>query len=217
MRRIRHPLLFSSFLFLTACGPDGAVPASGAPAAVDAAAAPVAEPAAAPTERTAADGWSELHDIPLPEPGRAVLTIDGQEYAVDITCDGPGEVDPDDHMANMYLYRVSFSGTGETADGQGFWLFGDRHITTLGAAAGSLQEQSQVTLAVDLPDDSSLSHSTIAISPSDSDPAGEGLPLLHFSPDGGFTMRAPMGRVGSIHEHAPEGEAVLAARCPDGW
>lgn len=218
MQRARLPLLLSSVLFLGACGTDESGPASGVPGAdADAAVPAQTEPVAPVRERTATDGWADLHDIPLPDPGRAVLTIGEQEYAVDITCEGPGEYDPDHHMANLYLFRVSFDGKGETQGGQGFWLFGNRHVTTLEAAAGTHQEQSQVTLAVDVPDNSSLRHSTIAISPSDADPTGAGLPLLHVSPDGGFTMRAPMERGGSIHEHAPEGEAVLAARCPDGW
>lgn len=215
MRHFCVPALLSTSLFLAACGADGG---NGAAAEAQPAAgqAPSAEPSP-PAERVAADGWSQLHDIPLPEPGRAVLTLAGEEYATGITCEGPGAHDPDHHMANLYLFRVAFDGKSETAGGQGFWLFGDRHITTLEAAAGEHQERSQVTLAVDVPGGSGPRHSTIAMAPSDSDPAGDGLPLLHVSPDGGFTMRAPMQRVGRIHEHAPEGEAVLAGRCPDGW
>lgn len=217
MHRARLPLLLSSVLFLGACGTDESGPASGVPGAdADAAVPAQAEPAAPVRERTAADGWADLHDIPLPEPGRAMLTIAGQEYATDITCEGPGEFDPADETAGRRLFRISFTGTGETAGGQGFWLFGDRGVSSVEASSGSLGEQSQVTLAVDNPEGRG-SHSTIAISPSDADPTGAGLPLLHVSPDGSFTMRAPMERVGSIHEHAPEGEAVLAARCPDGW
>ena len=178
--------LLVPFLFLAGCAADDAAPAAVAPSPAESSPAQAA-PAASPPERAAADGWSELHDdIPLPAPGRAVLHLAGEEYATGITCEGPGEYDPDNHMANLYLFRVSFDGKGETADGQGFWLFGDRHVTTLESAAGQHQERSQVTLAVDIP-------------------------------DGGFTMRAPMRRVGSIHEHAPEGEAVLAGMCPDGW
>lgn len=210
-------LLLVPFLFLAGCAADDATPAAAAPSPAESSPAQAA-PATSPPERVAADGWAELHDdIPLPGPGRAVLHLAGEEYATGITCEGPGEYDPDNHMANLYLFRISFDGKGETASGQGFWLFGDRHVTTLESAAGEHQERSQVTLAVDIPDGGSLRHSTIAMSPTDADPAGEGLPLLHVAPDGGFTMRAPMRRVGSIHEHAPEGEAVLAGMCPDGW
>src|SRR5699024_137237 len=35
---------------------------------------------------TAEDGWTELHDMTIPDPGKGDLTIDGVSYDVDLEC-----------------------------------------------------------------------------------------------------------------------------------
>src|SRR5699024_5248349 len=44
-------------------------------------------------EMTGEDGWVALHEMDIPAPGTAVMTIDGTRVDAAIECSGPGVVD----------------------------------------------------------------------------------------------------------------------------
>lgn len=173
-------------------------------------AAPAASAASEPL--TGADGWAELHDVPLPEPGRMELTVDGQVFASDVRC-GQDPVRDDEASGSMFLFSLLESGV--TDDGRDFRIMVNRAIAVDGQidqmydTAGS---SAQVTLVIGGEQGNS---SSVALSPNDDDPQGALLPLVHVDPSGGFTMEATM----EVFEgdDAVAGDAALAGRCQDGW
>ena len=161
---------------------------------------------------TGEDGWTELHDITLPDPGRMELTVDGQVFATDIRC-GRDPVLDDEESGSMFLF--SLLERGVTADGRDFQILVNRAI----AIDGQIDRQyetggssAQVTLVID---GEEASNSSVVLSPKEGDPEGELLPLVHVDPSGGFTMQGTMEVFSG--DDAVAGDAVLAGQCQDGW
>lgn len=169
--------------------------------------------ASSPSEPlTGDDGWTELHDVPLPAPGRMELTVDGQAFATEITC-GQDPVRNDEASGSLFLFSILSSGT--TDDGRDFQILVNRAIAVdsqvdqMYDTAGS---SAQVTFVIRGEDGNS---SSVVLSPNDDDPQGELLPLVHVDPWGGFTMQGTMEVVAG--DEAVAGDAELAGRCQDGW
>lgn len=200
--------LFAVLLLLTACNPDESPETHTASAVTPAA---EATDSVDPYLLAAGDGWTALHDIALPEPGTAVLTIEGQEYTLDITCSGEGEVnDPSDQT----LFRFNLEGSGQAPDGRDVILIGFRSVAAEIDEYYGVQDAASLQFGIRV--DGTLTHSSIVASPGDQDPTGAGLPLLHISPTGGITLQADMNRM-PTHREAPSGVAVFAGQCQEGW
>jgi hypothetical protein len=170
----------------------------------------------------AADGWGELHDLNLPAPGTAELTVAGETYVAEVECPGPGEI-PDEFLdtgtpLNQFvIYQFLLQGNGTMPDGSGFRLSAERsifvdgdrwhQIRNMGWGGGGQMD------AVRLSGDDGVSWQ---LTPSSRDPEGAQLPLVRVDRDGGVTAQGEL--VPEFEGDAmPEGEFTLVARCPEGW
>lgn len=188
---------------------DGAEPEAGDPVEEGGDEEAAAASAEAPT---GADGWAELHDVELPEAGTAVLTIDRQEFATDITCRTyPERTDDPSGVEFMFSLLVS----DELDDGRTFQLSVNRTIAP-GSQIDDLYETggSSAFVVLSIRDEDGGSHTSEVRTPSDDDPQGARLPLVHVDPSGGITMQAEMT---AFEGDAVVGDAVLAAQCPEPW
>lgn len=176
------------------------------------------EPVDEPSPHAGVEGWTELHDQPLPEPGRAELTIAGEAIDLQVQCHPLGPVDDND---DDVLFAFRFTGTGTAADGREVRVFGAREVMTPEAARRSAavydydgQERGRIqVIAVD--PGASRNDATVA-SPSLRDPAGTSLPVLHVDESGAFTADVDIPQDGD-HDEALSGSALLAGRCQAAW
>ncbi len=161
---------------------------------------------------TGEDGWTELHDVPLPEPGRMELTIDGELFATDVEC-GRDPVRNDETTGSLFLFSLLEGGI--TDDGREFRILVNRAIA-VDSQVDELYEtggsSAQVTLSFPREDGNDAS---AVVSPKDDDPRGELLPLVHVDPSGGFTMEGTMEAFQG--DDAVTGNAVLAGQCQEDW
>lgn len=169
---------------------------------------------------TAEDGWIELHDHPLPEPGQLRLEIGGEDLLIDnVVCGEPGIVsDPESWDLFHFAFRTT---DGVTSDGLPVWVSGSRRIVTEQRAEEEAfydyvgQERTTVQIDVQQVDDTY--QSSITVSPSDWDPSGTELPLVHVDPSGAFTVDAEIRKPPMFHDDALAGPTVIAGRCQEGW
>ena len=167
------------------------------------------------------DGWTDLLPVDLPAPGTAEVTINGTSYDVDITCTGPGVI-PDPETA-AYLFRVGVTGDFVTDDGRNAGIILGRHVDkfenwSATGGAGDVydypgQDVGQVQTTVEAGD---LTHSAVRVTPADDDRTGEAAPLLHVSPDGGFTVETELEKMWG-HDDALEGSVTIAGQCSAPW
>jgi hypothetical protein len=172
------------------------------------------EVADAPTLE-AQDGWLDLHDLPLPAPGTAELSVAGEEIDLEVECSRPGPLD--DH--GYLLFGFTFTGDGETSDGQSVSVSGSRELVDEEEAAKSVYDyagQERGSFQIDLHDGERF-HIAIAVSPADDDPGGTQLPILHIDESGGFTVDQEVPAFGSGHGDALAGHVTLAGQCQEDW
>lgn len=204
-------------------------------ASEDAADQPAATTADGTTEiqtMNAADGWVELHALALPEPGQAVMTRGDTEIVFDISCNGPGEIDPDADLPSVMasrLFNAQFQGEAHTADGQRVNISGYRRVVNEEEARGDLRYyrypgQDRASIDVTLIDAEDRGHSSFQGGPNDRNRDGKGLPMLHVQPDGSFTAVTELISAATMipgthefHRDALAGAITLAGRCPGPW
>ncbi len=169
---------------------------------------------------TAEDGWIEPHDQPLPEAGQLTLKVGGEDLLIDdMVCDGPGVVsDPE----SSHLFHFAFRTTeGVTSAGLPVWVSGSRTIVTAQRAEEEAfydyVGQERTTVQIDVQQEDELFQSSITVSPSDWDPRGVELPLVHVDASGAFTVVAEIKALPLFHDEALAGATVIAGRCQDGW
>jgi hypothetical protein len=184
------------------------------------------------TPMEAGDGWAGVHDLPLPDPGTATVSINGIDLVFSVTCDGPGEVLPSDvdaHGGRVFWFHFQ----GETAldNGRLVRLSGSRAVASFEewSAVGNdsaypYQGQDSAYIELTVFDEDGMAHTSSRRSPSDADPTGEALPLVHVDPSGAFTVVTHIPSMArripgdhGYHAHAIEGDAVIAGRCQPEW
>lgn len=182
---------------------------------------------------TADDGWVELHDLSLPEPGRARLDIEGETIEFEIECIGPGVVDHSGEVPkslSSLLFTASFSGDGTLPDGRRVNIEGSRRVLNETGmlmntyANYSYRGMDTVSLELNVIDEEGVANGSIQGGPSVHNRAGEGLPMLHVQPDGGFTVNTDLVSKASLipgphqyHQQALAGPATLAGKCAAPW
>ena len=174
-------------------------------------------PAVANAATTAEEGWSDLHDIPLPEPGTAVINHEGESYTSEITCEGPG-VREDGHPISQFFIRAY--GDFTLADGTDAEFSLERSVKVDNGEPGFYPYEDEgldsASVRVTVAASEGGWHSSMLSSPSDDDDVGALLPLVHVGPDGGFTVREEFSAM-MIHDEALEGEISIAGQCPNPW
>lgn len=230
MLTLRVVLLAMAGLFLTGCSSD--------PDEQDADNAAAASTSTSGTSQeiihmTAEDGWVELHDISLPEPGRARLDIDGEVIEFEIDCYGPGVVDRSGEVPGSIasrLFTAEFSGDGTLADGRRVNIEGSRYVLDETEmlrntyANYSYRGMDAASLELNVIDEEGVANGSIQGGPSVQNRAGEGLPLLHVQTDGSFTANTELVSKADFipgddqyHQHALAGPAILAGKCDAPW
>ena len=168
-------------------------------------------------ELAAEDGWTDLDDLELPEPGTGVLRVAGEEIELDVECTQPGVLDggPED-----LLFDFSVQGFGEASDGHTVIVHGSREIVTPEEAEASDHDypgQERGSIQVTTRDEEGRNQIAIMVSPSGSDPDGERLPVLRVDESGAFTVNRDVEPFDAVHEDSLHGPTELAGRCQDGW
>lgn len=153
---------------------------------------------------TIESGWSDIHEISIPEPGILELTINDLKTQADITCynrSTGSEGARRSHQRNLFL--VTFSGYGALDDGTLFEISGQRQVTKT-SESGRIQ--------IDLHTTESMSQ--ISIANQENTP----LPVLHIDSSGAFTFSGNLQRLHHvIHSSALTGAASIAGKCQEGW
>lgn len=196
---------------------------------------PIAAVADSPPEiqiMNAADGWVELHDLALPEPGQARLMMGDAELLFDISCNGPGEIGPDTELPPIMasrLFNAQFQGEAKTENGQTVTISGYRRVVNEEEARRDLRfyrytGQDRASIDVTLISNDDRAHASFQGGPNDRNRSGEGLPLLHVQPDGSFTAVTELISAATMipgdhefHRDALAGAITLAGRCPAPW
>lgn len=184
-------------------------------------------------QMTAEDGWVELHDLSLPEPGRARLDIEGEIIEFEIECYGPGVVDHSGEVPQSIasrLFSAEFSGDGTLSDGRRASIEGSRYVVDetemlRNTYAGySYRGMDGASLELTVVDEEGVANASIQGGPSVQNRAGEGLPMLHVQPDGSFTANTELVSKAEYipgthqhHQHALAGPAKLAGKCSAPW
>lgn len=184
------------------------------------------------TLMTAADGWVDLHDLTMPEPGRAWLEVEGERVEFEIECNGPGVIDHSDDVPPMMasrLFNAQFNGEGRLANGWRVTISGSRRVVDENEARQDLRfyrypGMDRASLDLMVFDGDGLANGSFQGGPNDQNRTGEGLPMLHVQPDGSFTavtelvsMATMIPGTHAFHQHALSGPVSLAGRCPAPW
>lgn len=174
-----------------------------------------AEAAPAPSgPASAEDGWNGSHDLDTVGPGQGILRVAGEEIDLEVTCTTPGPLD--DH--ELFLFAFDARGDGVDSQGRDVYVEVKRRITREPESfydyAG--HETGTVQTVVALGGEPAQFHSAIEVSPSDSDSAGERLPLVRVDEDGTFTVVDDIPAM-PMHEEALAGPTELVGSCHDGW
>lgn len=230
MLTLRFAALALAGIFLTGCGSD--------PDAPDANNGPAPSTATSETSQdiihmTAEDGWVELHDLALPEPGRARLDIEGQTIEFEIECYGPGVVDHSGEVPkslSSLVFNAAFSGDGTLPDGRRVNIEGSRKVhNETGMLANTYANYSYrgmdaASLELNVFDEEGVANGSLQGGPSPQNRAGEGLPMLHVQPDGSFTVNSELVSKAKFipgthqhHQQALAGPATLAGKCVAPW
>lgn len=181
---------------------------------------------------TAEDGWVDLHDLALPEPGKAILTLSDTEIRFDVSCNGPGEIAADAQLPPVMasrLFNAQFQGEGKLANGRKVTLSGYRRLVDTEEARRDLRYyrypgQDRASLDLAVMDENGRAHSSFQGGPNDRNRDGKGLPMVHVQPDGSFTAVTEMISAATMipgshdfHKDALAGPITLAGRCPTPW
>lgn len=184
------------------------------------------------TPMEAGDGWADLHDLPLPEPGTATVSINGVDLEFAIRCDGPGEVLPSDvdaHGGRVFWFHFQAETTLDNS--RLVRLSGSRAVASFeewsavgGGSSYPYEGQDSAYIELTVFDEDGMAHTASLRSPSDADPTGGALPLVHVDPSGAFTVVTHIPSLAhripgdhGYHAHAIEGDAVIAGRCQPEW
>lgn len=220
--KIQSPLLLATVaaLVLASCSSEAEAEPADAGAGQEEQSggdSPEEAPAVANAATTAEEGWSDLHDIPLPEPGTAVINHEGESYTSEITCEGPG-VREDGHPTSQFFIQAY--GDFELADGTEAEFFLDRAVKVDNGEPGFYTYEDEgldsASVRVTVAASEGGWHTSILSSPSDDDDVGALLPLVHADPDGGFTVHEEFSAM-MMHDEALEGEISIAGQCPNPW
>ena len=150
------------------------------------------------------NGWAGVHTFELPEPGTAVLEINGSQLDAAIICKNRGENPTGPRVdTKMNKFLMSFSGSGSTEDGKKFILSGQRQVTDTGEG-GRVQ--------INLETGPDKIHISVA------NPETTPLPVLHINPSGEFSLKGTFKPLNeNIHTEALTGTGKLAGRCQESW
>ncbi|MGY6588135.1 MAG: hypothetical protein ACXIUB_07550 [Wenzhouxiangella sp.] len=227
-----HLTAMLAAVFLVACGSDSNEPAAPAETAQRAASSTQAEDGNEIITMSANDGWVELHDLSVPEPGTARLVAGGETILLEIECFGPGVIDHDGEVPPIMvsrLFNAQFSGEGTMANGWRVQLSGHRRVVDEDEARRDLRfyryrGMDRASLDINVFDDEGMANSSFQGGPNDRNRGGEGLPMLHVQPDGSFTAITDMVSAAtmipgdhSFHRNAMAGPIELAGRCDRPW
>ncbi|MGY6552949.1 MAG: hypothetical protein ACXIUM_00345 [Wenzhouxiangella sp.] len=226
----RHLILTLAVLLLSACGSDtnetAARPAQPASASAD------AETGNEIIAMSAEDGWVALHDLDLPEPGTARLTVNGETIMLELECFGPGIIDHSGEVPPIMaarLFNAQFTSEGTMANGWRIQLSGYRRVVDAEEARRDLRYyrylgMDRASLDSIVFDDEGRANASFQGGPNDRNRRGEGLPMLHVQADGSFTAVTEMISAATMipgshefHRYAIAGPIELAGRCSQPW
>ncbi len=219
-------------VMLVACGSDPAEPGPATGDAREQAASQAEEASDRIIPMSAEDGWVDLHELTIPEPGTATLVANGETMLLEVECHGPGVIDQASEVPSIMasrLFNAQFSSEGTMANGWRIQLSGYRRVVGEEEARRDLRfyryrGMDRASLDIIVFDDEGMANSSFQGGPNDRNRSGEGLPMLHVQPDGSFTAVTEMVSAATMipgnhrfHRHAISGPVELAGRCPQTW
>ncbi len=181
---------------------------------------------------SAEDGWVDLHDLPLPDVGKALVEIGSERIEFEIECHGPGVIDHDADVPGIMasrLFNTQFNGEGTLANGWRVTISGSRRVVDEDEARQDLRfyryrGMDRASLDLIVFDEEGLANGSFQGGPNDRNRTGEGLPMLHVQPDGSFTAVTEMISMATMipgthefHQHALAGPMTLSGRCGKSW